>query len=239
GTLEGDLMVVGSGDPSLGLIDGIPTHVFDDWAEQLKARGIRTIRGRIIGNDDAFDDEMLGFGWSWDDLFDDYAAGVSALQFNENSASVTVTPGANEGDAASVEVTPAGSGLTIDNRLTTAEEGAEALFWAHRLAGSSRLELRGGIAAFAHPVTRLVSVDNPTLFTVSALRATLIAHGIDVRGAAVDADDLTYLPIALDGTPLVTYRSPPLSVLAVRLMKISQNLYAETLLKTLGTKQIP
>src|SRR5262249_12401487 len=72
GTLVGDLVVFGSGDPSLGLVDGISTGVFDDWAEQLKARGIRAIRGRIVGNDDLFDDEMLGFGWSWDDLFDDY-----------------------------------------------------------------------------------------------------------------------------------------------------------------------
>ena len=48
----------------------------------MKTRGIRTIAGRVIGDDNAFDDDGLGFGWSWDDLPDDYAAGVSALQFN-------------------------------------------------------------------------------------------------------------------------------------------------------------
>ena len=50
--------------------------VFGDWAERLKQRGIRAIDGRIIGDDNAFDDDELGFGWSWDDLPDDYAAGV-------------------------------------------------------------------------------------------------------------------------------------------------------------------
>jgi len=238
GTLDGDLVVLGSGDPSLGLVDGVPTNVFDDWAEQLKAHGIRTIRGRIVGNDDLFDDEMLGFGWSWDDLFDDYAAGVSALQFNENAVRVTVAPGARPGDPASVDVAPAGSGLTVDNRLKTAEEGAETLIAAHRLAGSSRLELGGAIPRGATPIARLVSVDNPTLFAVSALRETLLAHGIDVRGAAVDADDITDTPGAFDATPIVTYRSPPLSVLAARLMKISQNLYAETLLKTIALRKV-
>jgi D-alanyl-D-alanine carboxypeptidase/D-alanyl-D-alanine-endopeptidase (penicillin-binding protein 4) len=238
GTLDGDLVVIGSGDPSLGLIDGTPTAVFDEWAEQLKARGIRSIRGRIVGNDNVFDDDMLGFGWSWDDLFDDYAAGVSALQFNENAAQVTVTPGAHAGDPAPVAMTPAGSGLLIDNLLKTSAEGTPAAIAARRLAGSSRLELRGSIPAGAAPIARLVSVDNPTLFTVSALREALIAHGIDVRGQAVDADDVD-IPVAFEATPVVAYRSPPLSVLAVRLMKTSQNLYAETLLKTIGLTKLP
>jgi D-alanyl-D-alanine carboxypeptidase/D-alanyl-D-alanine-endopeptidase (penicillin-binding protein 4) len=239
GTLEGDLVVVGSGDPSLGLIDGTPTHVFDEWAEQLKARGIRVVRGRIVGNDNAFDDEMLGFGWSWDDLFDDYAAGVSALQFNENAARVTVAPGAHAGDPASVDVTPAGSGLSVDNRLKTSAGGTPAAIAAHRLAGSSHLELRGSIPAGAASIARLVSVDNPTLFAVSALREALIAHGIEVRGPAVDADELADGPAAFDATLLIAYQSPPLSVLAVRLMKTSQNLYAETLLKTLAGTKVP
>src|SRR5262245_7273249 len=195
GTLDGDLIVFGSGDPSLGLVDGAPTSVFDDWAEQLKARGIRTIRGRIIGNDDAFDDDMLGFGWSWADLFDDYAAGVSALQFNENAAHVTVAPGAHAGDLASVDIAPAGSGLTIVNRLKTGAAGTSTSIAAHRLAGSSRLELHGSIPAGAAAVMRLVSVDNPTLFAVSALRETLIAHGSDVLGPALDADELNDVPL--------------------------------------------
>jgi D-alanyl-D-alanine carboxypeptidase/D-alanyl-D-alanine-endopeptidase (penicillin-binding protein 4) len=78
-----------------------------------------------------------------------------------------------------------------------------------------------------------VSVDNPTQFFVNALRAALIANGIDVRGPAVDIDDLGVAP-ATRGTPIVSYRSAPLSTLATRLMKISQNQYAETLLKTVG-----
>jgi D-alanyl-D-alanine carboxypeptidase/D-alanyl-D-alanine-endopeptidase (penicillin-binding protein 4) len=243
GTLDGDLLVVGSGDPSLGLItgtaDGGHARIVDEWADGLKARGIRSIRGRVIGDDDLFDDEELGFGWSWDDLFDDYAAGVSALQFNENAAQLTVAPGAHPGDPAAVAVWPPGSGLAIDNKLKTGTAGTSTSIAAHRLAGSSRLTLRGSIPAGAAAVTRLVSVDNPTLFTVSALREALIAHGIDVGGPAVDVDDVKDAPLSVDAVPLITYRSPPLSELAVRLMKISQNLYAETLLKTIGLTRLP
>ena len=68
GVLNGDLVVVGSGDPSI--LDGevVASGVFAGWAETLKANGIRTITGRIIGDDNAFDDETLGPGWAWDDL---------------------------------------------------------------------------------------------------------------------------------------------------------------------------
>jgi D-alanyl-D-alanine carboxypeptidase/D-alanyl-D-alanine-endopeptidase (penicillin-binding protein 4) len=96
-----------------------------------------------------------------------------------------------------------------------------------------RLELRGSIPLAAAPATLTVSVDNPTLFFVSALRQSLIAHGIDVRGPAVDIDEVRDAP-ARPRVPLVTHRSAPLSLLATRLMKVSQNLYAETLLKTLA-----
>jgi serine-type D-Ala-D-Ala carboxypeptidase/endopeptidase (penicillin-binding protein 4) len=238
GVLDGDLVVVGSGDPSLGVADGVSARVFDDWADRLKAAGVRAVHGRVIGDDNAFDDEELGFGWSWDDLPDDYAAGVSALQFNENAARVTVTPGTHAGDTAWVDLAPAGTGLASDNRLRTGAADSPTSIAVRRLPGNSRLELRGSIAVGAAPAARVVSVDNPTLFAVAALRDALIARGIDIAGPAVDVDELATPPKRSDGVLLVSYRSPPLSVLAVRLMKMSQNLYAETLLKTLGQKQV-
>jgi serine-type D-Ala-D-Ala carboxypeptidase/endopeptidase (penicillin-binding protein 4) len=102
GVLHGDVLVVGGGDPSLSITDGSAGRAFDACAERLKALGVGTILGRIIGDDNAFDDEGLGFGWSWDDLPDDFAAGVSALQFNENRARVTITAGGTVGDVAAV-----------------------------------------------------------------------------------------------------------------------------------------
>jgi D-alanyl-D-alanine carboxypeptidase/D-alanyl-D-alanine-endopeptidase (penicillin-binding protein 4) len=82
GVLQGDVLVVGSGDPSFSSADGSADAALDACAERLNRLGVRTIGGRILGDDHAFDGDALGFGWSWDDLPDDYAAGVGALQFN-------------------------------------------------------------------------------------------------------------------------------------------------------------
>jgi D-alanyl-D-alanine carboxypeptidase/D-alanyl-D-alanine-endopeptidase (penicillin-binding protein 4) len=234
GVLNGDLLVVGSGDPSIGTIDGMADRVFANWAERLKSAGIRTITGRVIGDDNAFDDDELGFGWSWDDLQDDYAAGISGLQFNENMARVTVGPGPAAGSSAAVSIAPSYTGLTIDSDVTTVAAGAAASVSVRRLPGRSTLVLRGAVALGEAPRVLNASVDNPTLFFVNTLRAALIASGIDVRGPAVDVDDLPSAPPHPSTPPLIAYSSPRLSVLAMRLMKISQNQYAETFLKTMG-----
>jgi serine-type D-Ala-D-Ala carboxypeptidase/endopeptidase (penicillin-binding protein 4) len=232
GTLGGDLIVVGSGDPSV--MDKDADTLFGDWAERLKSAGVRAIAGRIIGDDNAFEDNGLGFGWSWDDLPDDYAAGVSALQFNENAVEVTISPGPAAGDSAGVTITPPGSGLTIVSAVATAAASTAPSITTHRLPGSMRLSLGGTIPLGRAPSTLTVSVENPTLFFVSALRRALIARGIDVRGPPVDIDDVHDAPTR-PPTPLITHRSPPLSTLAIRLMKVSQNLYAETFLKTIAS----
>ena len=234
GVLDGDLLVVGSGDPSIVDWDGSAARLFENCAERLKAMGVRAINGRVIGDDNAFDDDELGFGWSWDDLPDGYAAGVSALQFNENLVQVTIEAGATIGAPATVALAPDGSGLVIHNLLKTAAPGGAASVQTRRFPGSTGLELRGSVPLGSGPIIHTASVDNPTLFFVTALRHFLMARGIEVRGAAVDIDDVNNAPSRDKGIVLVSYRSPPLANLAMRLMKESKNLYAETLLKTMG-----
>jgi D-alanyl-D-alanine carboxypeptidase/D-alanyl-D-alanine-endopeptidase (penicillin-binding protein 4) len=233
GLLDGDLIAVGSGDPSIGRPEG-GAGVFDAWAERLNALGVRAIRGRLIGDDNAFDDETLGPGWAWDDLAEGYAAGVGALQFNENVVSVSVTPGSTAGVPPAITVSPDGSGLEIRHSLATVPAGNQSSLTVRRLPGSARLQLRGSLAVASAPLALSVSVDNPTLFFVNALRTILIRHGIDVRGPVIDIDDLTDPPQGQTATLLASHRSPPLSTLAVRMMKLSQNVYAETLVRTIG-----
>ena len=84
--LRGDLIVRGNGDPTINTREGRADAVFDEWARALQAAGITSIDGRIVGDDQAFDDEGIGAGWAWDYLQYGYAAPVGALQFNENIA---------------------------------------------------------------------------------------------------------------------------------------------------------
>ena len=232
GVLEGDLLVVGGGDPSIDNWDGAANKLFGRWAEALKALGVTSVNGRIVGDDDDFEDEGIGAGWAWDDLDRSFATGVGALQFNQNSVQLAISPGL-AGQPASVGLNPDGSGLNVKNLITTTPGSGPAVV-SRRGADSNAIELRGTIRPGAAPVVRPVSVPNPTLYFVRALRSALIDAGIGVVGEAVDIDDLGERPVRARGTALVTHGSPPLSELAVTMMKVSQNLYAETLLKALG-----
>jgi serine-type D-Ala-D-Ala carboxypeptidase/endopeptidase (penicillin-binding protein 4) len=234
GVLDGDLVVVGTGDPSIEDWDGAASRLFQSWGEQLKAAGVRIVTGRVIGDDNAFDDEPLGAGWAWDDLSASYATGVGALQFNENTAQISVTAGSTVGDPASVTIAPPGTALVVRNHLKTSAADVPPSIAVRRLPGSTTLEVRGSVPVGSARAVRNISVDNPTLYFVAALRDALIADGIDIRGPAVDIDEVADPPLRDRGTLLLTHRSPPLSTLAETMIKLSQNLYAETLLKSLG-----
>jgi D-alanyl-D-alanine carboxypeptidase/D-alanyl-D-alanine-endopeptidase (penicillin-binding protein 4) len=99
---------------------------------------------------------------------------------------------------------------------------------------SSIIELDGAIGASAGRVLRNVSVPNATLYFANAVRDGLIRSGVEVVGPAVDIDDLDE---PLDRTAAsmdAETVSKRLTDIGTTMMKMSQNLYAETLLKTVG-----
>jgi D-alanyl-D-alanine carboxypeptidase/D-alanyl-D-alanine-endopeptidase (penicillin-binding protein 4) len=237
GVLRGDLIVRGSGDPTINSRSDRAAHVLDEWGGALAAAGIRQIDGRVIGDDQAFDDEGLGAGWAWDYLQYGYAAPVGALQYNENIAALAVIPGGAVGAPATVRL-DAGAGLVVLNRVATGAAGTEATIDYRRHLEQPLLEVTGIVPLGGAPVTRFVAVVNPTLFFVQSLKDALGARGVMVTGPAVDFDDVApeLAAATMQSSPrvLASTTSPPLKEIAVVLMKVSQNLYAETLLKTVG-----
>ena len=93
GTLDGNLVIVGNGDPTINPRHPERWRAFDDWAAALHAKGIRIINGSLIGDDNAFAEPGWGVGWAWDNLQYGYGAPPSALQYNENQIEVIVGPG--------------------------------------------------------------------------------------------------------------------------------------------------
>jgi D-alanyl-D-alanine carboxypeptidase/D-alanyl-D-alanine-endopeptidase (penicillin-binding protein 4) len=236
GVFTGDLVVRGGGDPTINTRGNRAAVVFDDWARALREAGIQRIDGRIVGDDQAFDDDGLGAGWAWDYLQYGYAAPSGALQYNEDVATLTVQPGAAAGEAAIVRMSP-GSGLTLVNRATTGAAGSASTIDYRRPLDAPILEVTGSVPLDAdRPVARDVAVVNPTLFFAQSLKDALIARGIEVTGTAVDLDDIAAEFAAAPGQrrALVEVKSAPLTEVGTVLMKVSQNLYAETFLKAMG-----
>lgn len=239
GALIGDLVVVGHGDPTINDRGGSRTRVFEEWADKLKALGVTRIDGRIIGDDDAFDDETPGDGWAWDDLTAGYAAAPSALQFNENVTSVVVrTSQGQPGQKAEVGVEPAFTNLALAGDVTIGlPESTPSVSVAREPFGNG-VSVFGTAPKADRDYVRLMTVPNPTAFFVTNLRDTLVARGLTVAAMPVDIDEANRLgqsPAPAGARRvLFTHLSPPLSEIGVPFMKVSQNLYGETLLNAVG-----
>jgi D-alanyl-D-alanine carboxypeptidase/D-alanyl-D-alanine-endopeptidase (penicillin-binding protein 4) len=230
GTIEGDLVIVGSGDPSLD------RPVLDSWAAQIKLLGVATITGRVLADARAFSGEGLGFGWSWDDLAYYYAAPIAAAQFRENAVDITVRPGPAPDAPVTYELAPAAiTGLRIDNRMNTGRRTAAPEFVARRAANSATVILEGVLPAGGPPLIRSLSVHDPARYLAAAFAEALLEAGIALGSPPLDgsADAARDYSAAV---PVVVHRSAPLRVLARRLMEVSQNQYAETLIKTIGAQ---
>ena len=114
------------------------------------------------------------------------------------------------------------AGSAHDHRRRTAAR--------RRLAGRDRVDCRRCEAR----VTRDVAVADPTLYFTHAFVLALIERGIAVRGLPVELPEPRNILAPLPRTVLVESQSPPLREIAATMMKVSQNLYAETLLKAVG-----
>lgn len=238
GVLMGDLVVRGSGDPTIGWRDGVGQKTFDEWAAQLRAAGISSISGRVIGDDDLFDDVEIGNGWSWDDLAYGYAAPVNALTFNESYVRITARPGPTVGSRAAIELTPAQHGFEVVANVTTSEPDLPETLDVRRERGSATLDVTGTVPLGSEqPAVVNAAVENPTLFFARALRAALIGRGIPVTGEAADRDLLAPgdpAHLEAEFRRIAIHTSPALAEIGRTFLKVSQNLYGELLVKTLG-----
>jgi D-alanyl-D-alanine carboxypeptidase/D-alanyl-D-alanine-endopeptidase (penicillin-binding protein 4) len=226
GVLGGDLVVVGSGDPSIGGRSGTDLTPF---VEAVRRAGVRRIDGWVVGDDDAVEEPRPQLAWAWDDL--GYATGAlyGALNFGENRMEVVVSPAAAEGERATV-VQPYAWPRPLRNLATTGAPRSMQLLWPEQRPGEPFLTIAGSIPVDAAPARLSVSVGNPTLWFARALRQALVEKGIDVAGDAYDVDDVALRPDR-GATVLYTHRSATLAEIAQPMLKESINLYGEAVMR--------
>ena len=236
GVLRGDLVVVGSGDPTIAADyqNGDPLAVFRAWADSLRAHGITRITGRIVGDDDVFDDLAYGRGWAWDDMDAYYSAEVGGLQYNLGIIGISVSPGPAPGSEGRVTLLPATRYTLVENRTRTVAGAPVAEVEGTRHEHGTGIILAGDVPRDTAAVRTEVAVRNNTAYFVTVLRETLVAAGIRVDDGAVDQDELPAGDRPARRDTLFVHASAPLSEILPGFLKPSQNQVGELLLKTMG-----
>ena len=239
-TLRGNLVVRGGGDPTLGgayLAEQDKTDrlaPFRAFADSLRARGITRIEGDVVGDDDVFDDLSLGVGWSWDDLNYYYSTELSGLNAYDNCVDVSIA-GTTPGQPGRVTWEPLQTSyVSFVNNTLTRGAGTGVRERYERPLGSNAYVLASRVGSDTRD-TECLAVANATRFAASLVRDVLAAEGIAVSGEGRDADER---PGALDYaamTRIATWRSEPMGRIVEAVNKESINLYADVLLKAIGT----
>jgi len=245
GVLHGDLIVQGSGDPSLGserYEETKETLILEKWIQALKDRGIKTINGRILANDLLFGGNQAPGGWPWADMGNYYGAGVSALNWRENSFGVVFRPGSNPGDLAKIQSTSVDvSYLDIVNEVTTGRRGSGDNVYAYSAPYSNRVFFRGTHGADLKK-TISMSLPDPAYDLVYQLSRKLEEVGINHKKPVATVYSLQstgegfVLEDDRDIEVLDVHESPVLSELIYWFNRSSINLYGESLLKAMAHK---
>ncbi len=225
GTLNGNIVVVGSGDPTF------TTGHFNKWVNDLKRYNIKKISGDIIGVDSIFDDQKTGLLWSWDDLSNCYSAQISGLQINSNCVQLKINPGVKN-FLANVQKQPYTSYVEVLNNARTSNGKTSLTF--KRQEGTNKILIDGVIDQASSGVSKWVSVNNPTLYFSTLLYEHLRSSGFIINGRPSDARDTGYVLNRNKAYQISVAKSPPLKNIINHFLKHSINLYGESILKALG-----
>ncbi len=221
GTVRGDVILRGDGDSSL------LTQDLDGLAAQMAA-GVRRVTGNVLGDGSVFTDGPYGLGWEWDDLGDEEFPQIAGLELNRGDIAVHATPGSAIGAPVSVTLDPPTGYVPVINQARTGAAKTPGDFSMRRPWNGSAIFLSGSLP-LGTVADRNIPVVEPPRYAASVFRECLGRHGIAVGGQALMGRALPAATVAL-----ASHVSVPLAPYLALMNKPSDNLLAESLVRTLG-----
>jgi len=242
GVLNGDLLLVGRGDPNLSNrkfpyelkeeFDGPTEKALVELADALVTKGVTQISGDVVGDDSYFPRESYPNGWEIDDMVWEYGAAISAIVVDDNTVTLTLTPGEQAGSPVQAVLSPATPDFIVENDVLTSAADVKSDLTLTREPGSHLVVVKGTLPARSTSRKLVLAIEDPAQHAAATLKRLLEERGVTVVGAAKARHDSA--KISDDPMVLAEHVSVPLAD-AVRLVnKISQNLHTEMLLRTVA-----
>lgn len=238
GVLNGNLYIVGSGDPSLNSEyfrdnkDSLSTT--DKWAQLLKAKGIKKITGSVIADASAFEANMIPSQWIWSDIGNYYGAAACGLNYHDNKYSVYLKSTQAGTQTTLIKTTPKVDDLQLINNVVSGGKTDSAYIYGAPYSNYRIID--GSIPPNKNNYEVEGSLPDPALFCAQAFSQSLKNEGVAVSGRATTVRQLKDANSYSQNSRQVMYThySPALEKIIYWTNLKSLNLYAESLLKYLS-----
>jgi serine-type D-Ala-D-Ala carboxypeptidase/endopeptidase (penicillin-binding protein 4) len=236
GTVHGDVVVSGRGDPSWRTRGASKNFwdAFEPVVAALIGAGVRQVTGDVVADATFFHGVPNGAGWTVDDLNDDYGAEISAITLEDNYAELRVGPGQQVGAPGLVTWLQPWADLSVDLRVLTVSAGGEKRVVAQRIFGEGTVHLFGEVPLGADPVLVEVTVPRPAAWYARGLKEALRRRGIRVEGVARSVRWPEASVVTASAVKLAEVASPPLHEMVTAFMKPSQNLETDLIFGYIG-----
>lgn len=242
GVLYGNIYIYGAGDPMLAssmVKTPSLTTLFARWTAAIKTKNIYQITGRIIGDESYFGHESVSPKWYWEDIGNYYAAPSKGLSVLDNSYKLFFDASGPIGSSVKMLKTdPVIPGLKIDvSNVKVGPRGSGDNAYIDCAPEASFASVRGAIGRTDEPFAIKGSIPNPALFTAQSFKDYLSKNGVKVSGrrpSVVKEPNTIYRRNRL----IARHLSPPLKDAVFIINKLSNNFYAEQVLRTLGAEQL-
>jgi serine-type D-Ala-D-Ala carboxypeptidase/endopeptidase (penicillin-binding protein 4) len=223
--LKGNLWWRFTGDPTLTY-----AHVVA-MAKKLHGLGVRKIQGNIVLDTSVFSGRTYPMGWSEDSIPWGYFAPVSAFIVDHNRVKLRITPGKRLGDAAELQYVSKSMRLPVQSnvRTVTGEQAKHKCNIWLQPQDNNTFDVRGCWPIGSKSSILSTAVRYPKAWAKSLLVHVLAQQGIEVAGKVVFGKAPTK-----GVRRVVRHESVSLKALVAIMLKYSDNMVAESLLKTMG-----
>jgi D-alanyl-D-alanine carboxypeptidase/D-alanyl-D-alanine-endopeptidase (penicillin-binding protein 4) len=239
--LKGDLIIVGGGDPTTCCFRWAQTYpdtIFSQFTAKLKDIGIRKIEGKIVSNKSIFDDLQMAPNWQWNDMGNYYGAGASALAFNENIIHVWLHSPDSLGLLTTLDsVFPVIPNIEYRNFVVSAASNTGDNVVIYSSPNSNIIELRGSIPLGQSSFLVKGANFHPEYSFMLAFNNYLVNHGVITKNEYGEISHRTPTDTNAANKLIYTYYSPSYNTIASFTNKVSHNMFAEAILKTLGYRR--
>jgi PBP4 family serine-type D-alanyl-D-alanine carboxypeptidase len=255
GTLQGDLILVASGDLNLSNriqpdgtlafededhsyggpdskgLPGDPLQVMRDFARQIAAKGIKRIKGRVLVDALLFPEGVRELGTG---------VVISPIVVNDSVVDVVVSPGPTEGSPVQLKIAPQTAYITITNQAKTGKAGSKtSLDYENEKLnpdGTRSATLTGSLVVGSKPTMAAYPVPEPSRFAATVLMEALKEQGVTSTLPA-PTEQINFKVLASNYTTeniVAEHVSPPLKEEVKVTLKVSQNLHASSMPFLLG-----